>query len=93
MLDKVKLALRIQHSMLDADILDTIGAARSELIRAGVPAHVAMGDSELVQMAIKTYCLYIYADEKRKDGFWKSLEIQIDQLRKSAVNKDGDLYV
>ena len=34
--DKVKLALRISHNLLDAEITDVINSARQEMIRAGV---------------------------------------------------------
>ena len=36
MLDKVKLALRISHDLLDGDITDPIEVARAQRIRSGV---------------------------------------------------------
>ncbi len=84
-LDKVKLALRISHTTLDADITDSINAARLELKRAGVLAEKAdANDDDLIDMAIKTYCLYVYSNsEKKQDGYLKSWEYQLENLRKS----------
>ena len=59
-LDKVKLALRISHNLLDAEIADEIKSARQELVRAGVSETVAESDMELVETAIKTYVLEYY---------------------------------
>lgn len=85
MLNKVKLALRISHDFLDSDINDTISTARAEMIRSGVPESVAGSSIEVVEMAIKTYCLYNYAnDQKMQDGYWKSWQFQLDNIRKSS---------
>ena len=81
MLDKIKLALRISHNHLDDDIRETINTARAEMVRAGVLPDVANGDSEVVEMAIKTYCLYIYRDER----YGESWLYQLDCLRKSSL--------
>lgn len=85
MLEKVKKALRISHDYLNEDIEDTINTARAELIRSGVDKAIAEGDSDLVQMAIKTYCLFVYSDDQKKtDGYWKSWQYQLDCIRKST---------
>ena len=61
MLDKVKRALRISHSLLDDDITETINAARAEMIRSGVAEAKAKDDNDsLIVSAVKTYCLYIF---------------------------------
>lgn len=39
--DKVKLALRISHNLLDGEITEVITSARQEMIRAGVKESVA----------------------------------------------------
>lgn len=90
MLEKVKISLRISHTKLDNDILDTIASARTELVRVGVDPSVANADdNELVNMCIKTYCLMIYAvDMTQREGYQKSFELQLDNLRKSV-----DYYV
>lgn len=85
MLEKVKKALRISHDYVNEDIEDTINTARAELIRSGVDKAIAEGDSDLVQMAIKTYCLFVYSDDQKKtDGYWKSWQYQLDCIRKST---------
>lgn len=85
MLDKVKLALRISHTALDSDITDTIKTARLELIRAGVLVEKANSeDDELIDMALKTYCLYVYCNnDKIKDKYLESWQYQLDNIRKS----------
>lgn len=86
MLDKVKLALRITHTLLDSDITETIALARAEMVRAGVDSDVAESDNALVEGAIKTYCMYRYAnDTKMSDGYFKSWEYQLDNIRKSVI--------
>lgn len=91
MLEKVKIALRIRHTYLDSDIQDTIKTARAEMIRAGIIPKVANCEHELIEMAIKTYCQYVYAnDSKIADGYFKSWEYQLDNIRKSSVNREGD---
>lgn len=86
MLDKVKLALRISHTALDSDILDTIQTARAEMVRSGVSEVVAGSSLDVVEMAIKTYCLYVYAnDTKMADGYFTSWQYQLDNIRKSSL--------
>ena len=86
MLEKVKLALRISHTLLDDEITESIASARAEMVRAGVSDEVAESDLPLVHEAIKTYCRYIYSnDTKMKEGFFTSWEYQLDNLRKSVM--------
>lgn len=85
MLQRVKTALRISHNLLDDEIEETISTARAEMIRAGVSAEVAASESGVVAMAVKTYCLAILsADDKTREGFWKSWESQLENIRKTA---------
>lgn len=82
--DKVKLALRISHNLLDAEISDVITSARSEMIRAGVDSDKADGDDEIIETAIKTYALAYYSsDVKDSERFQESFKYQCDCLRKS----------
>lgn len=82
--EKVKLALRISHSLLDAEISDVITSARSELTRAGVNPNMAEGENEIVETAIKTYALAYYAsDVKDAERYQESFKYQCDCLRKS----------
>lgn len=90
MLEKVKLALRISHNLLDSDINDTISTARAEMIRSGVAVDVANSNLDVVEMAIKTYCLYIYAnDTKMQDGYFKSWEYQLENIRRSSIEVEA----
>lgn len=83
-LQKVKLALRISHNLLDTEISDVITSARLELKRAGVDSDTAEGSSEIVETAIKTYALAYYAsDVKDAERYQESFKYQCDCLRKS----------
>lgn len=87
--DKVKLALRISHNLLDGEIADVIASARQELIRAGVGSEIANSDREIVQTAIKTYTLQYYAsDVKEADRYGESFRYQCDCLRKSVFTEE-----
>ena len=87
--DKVKLALRISHDLLDSEINDVIASARQEMIRAGVTELVANSDMELVETAIKTYALEYYAsDAKDADRFSNSFKYQLDCIRKSTISME-----
>jgi len=87
--DKVKLALRISHNLLDGEIADVITSARQELIRAGVNADVVNEtaeavDAELVETAIKTYALEYYTrDVNEAKRYGESFQYQCDNLRKT----------
>lgn len=87
MLEKVKLALRISHTMLDEDIRETISTARAEMIRAGITESKASDDADpLITTAIKTFCMYYYAyNEKMAEGYFISWQYQLDNLRKTAA--------
>ena len=97
MLEAVKKSLRITHTMLDDSIQDTINAARAELIRLGILPYKAEDDKDpLIREAIKTYCQMEYTDdEKKREMFYKSWEVQADGLRKSRAytTKEGDANV
>ena len=82
--DKVKLALRISHNLLDSEITDIIASARAELVRAGVDETRANSDEEIVETAIRTYALSYYAsDNKDAERYQNSFMYQCDCLRKS----------
>jgi len=86
MLAKVKLALRISHTALDNAIQMEIDAARQEMIRAGVASNKAQSTADpLITRAIITYCRMEHSsDQKTKDGYQKSFDTQLDNLRKSV---------
>lgn len=86
MLNKVKLALRVSTNLLDSEISDAIATARAELIRAGVPTDVVAEEGDLVQMAIKTYCLAVLTgDLNAQDKYFESFRYQEDCISKSSV--------
>lgn len=90
-LEKIKLALRISHSLLDAEITDVIASARQEMLRAGVDDAVANSDYELVETAIKTYALQYYAsDVKDAERYGESFRYQLDCIRKSEITIPED---
>ena len=90
--DKVKLALRISHNLLDGEITDVITSARDELIRAGVDSTLANSDEELIQTAIKTYALAYYSsDVKDSERYNQSFYYQCDCLRKSTFTENEDV--
>lgn len=86
MLERIKLALRISHNLLDNEILQNIAVARAEMVRSGVSEQKSQDDNDpLICNAIKIYCLYAMAsDEKMSDGYWKSWCYQLENLRKST---------
>lgn len=82
--DKVKLALRISHTLLDAEIHDVVESARSELERAGVDSVKIDQGGEIIDSAIKAYALAYYASEpKDAERYQESFSYQCDCLRKS----------
>jgi len=90
-LEKIKLALRISHTLLDAEITDVIASARQEMLRAGVDEAVANSDYELVETAIKTYALQYYAsDVKDAERYGESFRYQLDCIRKSGITISED---
>ena len=91
LLQAVKIALRISHNKLDAEIDDTIKAARAELIRLGIAEQKANAiDDSLITDAIKIYCKYTFAaDEKQRDGYFISWQYQADCLRKTDNYRGG----
>lgn len=84
MLAKIKTALRITHTKLDADLESTIESAKMELRRIGVEVPEGEYVPDIIYSAIKTYCQMFYTDdEKKREMFYKSFECQADGLRKS----------
>lgn len=82
-MEKVKLALRISHNLLNGEINDVITSAREELKRAGVSAEKADSNDEIIETAIKTYALAYYATTKDAERYEESFKYQCDCLRKS----------
>lgn len=85
-LNSVKKALRISHSLLDEELTANIGEARAEMIRSGVPFETAADDTNAsVTAAIKAYCKMVNApDRNSAEGYEKSWLYQLENLRKSS---------
>ena len=64
LLQRIKTALRINHSALDDDIQADIGACIADLAVCGV--RLAPTDDPLIFNAIKLYCRSIYTDDPTK---------------------------
>ncbi len=68
MLEKIKLALRIKHDKMDADIQADIDACLADLHVCGV-VH-APDDDPLILNAVKLWCRSIYTDDTAKGAEW-----------------------
>lgn len=84
LLEKIKLTLRIDDNTLDADIQDTIEAAKLDLRLRGVSENKITEEDALIIRAIKTYCKAEYSsDDKEADRYTKSYEMLRDHLTMS----------
>lgn len=70
LLAKVKTSLRISHSALDGDVLDTINACFADLRMCGVQAPLTAENCPMVEPlvlnAVKLYCKASYTDDPVK---------------------------
>lgn len=66
MIEKIKLALRIKHSLLDADIQADIDACKADLKVCGI-IH-ASDDDPLIFNAVKLWCRAAYTDDTTKSA-------------------------
>jgi len=82
MLDKIKLSMRIFHTMLDTDITSNIDACMLELKRVGVDPAIAVSDSEdaLIIKAAELYCKWQYDFNGKGDQFKQAFENLRDSL-------------
>lgn len=74
MLEKIKLSMRIFHTMLDADISSNIDACMLDLIRVGVSVRIAVPDAEdaLIVKAAELYCKWQYDFNGKGDQYQKA---------------------
>ena len=77
-LDKVKMALRISTTALDAELADLIVAAKSDLGIAGVELPASL--DEICERAIITYCKVHFGLPEDADRLKKSYDEQKAQL-------------
>lgn len=82
MLEKIKMSLRIFHTMLDTDITSNIVACMLELQRVGVAAYAADPESQdaLIVKAAELYCKWQYDFNGKGDQFQKAFENLRDAL-------------
>lgn len=85
LLNDAKSHIGITHTKKDTAIQDTIDAAKAEMARAGILSESIIDTDPLIKAAIITYCQYIYdTNDKRREGYFKSWEYQLDNIRKST---------
>ena len=66
---KIKTNIRIKHTALDDDIVDTIEAALSDLEMCGVNAHIMTESDKLdpsILTAVRLFCKVEYTDDTSK---------------------------
>lgn len=81
MLDKVKLALRIDSNDLDEDLMDTIEAAKADLALSGVLTNKIIDTDSLIIRAIKVYCKAEYStDDKEARRYKESYDMLKNHL-------------
>lgn len=83
-LNKIKLALRISHTKLDADIQADIDACLSDLKVCGVA--YAPVDDPLIFNAIKLWCRSLYTDDPAKGAEYQR---RYDALKSSLMMAEG----
>lgn len=91
MLEKIKLALRIDSDDLDEEIKDSIDAAKSDLKLSGVQEDKIDDSDSLILRAIKVYCkAEMSTDNVEAERYRKSYEMLRDHLCLS-VDYTGDI--
>lgn len=81
MLEKIKLALRMDLSVLDGDIQDTIDAAKADLKLCGILEGKIVDNDPLIIRAVKTYCKYEFSsDDKESAKYKEAYEMLRDHL-------------
>lgn len=81
MLEKIKLALRMDSNALDGDIQDTIDAAKADLKLCGVLETKIVDTDPLIIRAVKTFCKYEFSSDDKESAKYKvSYEMLRDHL-------------
>ncbi|HBM74712.1 MAG TPA: DNA-packaging protein [Clostridiaceae bacterium] len=76
LIDKIKLALRIDDNSLDEDIQDTIDAAIADLRLCGILESKIVETDPLILRAIKTFCKAEFSvDEKEAERYRESYDM------------------
>lgn len=66
MLEKIRLALRIDETELDEEIQDTIEAAKSDLKLCGVLESKIVETDPIILRAIKTFCKAEFSNDDKE---------------------------
>ena len=75
MLNKIKLALRINNSAYDGEITDLINACKKELELAGIASSNIVETDEMIIQTIKCYCKANFGyDNTDADRYIKSYD-------------------
>lgn len=94
MLDLVKMALRVSTDAFDEELKMLIRAAFLDLTTAGVDLFTAADSTDLVKMAVCTYCKANFGDPDDADRLRKSYDMQKAQLSmKTGYTDWGDTDV
>lgn len=84
MLNKIKLAMRITHNLLDDDIQQNIDTCLGELTRVGVDVDDAENKPLLVRCC-EFYCKFTY----NFDGKGEDFNAHFEKLRDSLSRSEG----
>jgi len=84
LIDKVKLVLKFDDSILDEDIQDTINAAKADLKLCGILESKIVETDTLILRAIKIFCKAEYStDDKESNRYKESYEMIKNHLSMS----------
>lgn len=95
LVDTVRGAARITTHALDDEILRLSSWARAEMVRVGVPQHIASSETDdlIIECIVAGVMSRIATDENIRKIAKDSFEYQLDVLRKHSwplVGGDGD---
>jgi len=71
LLEKIKLALRVDDDSLDEDIQDTIDAAVSDLKLSGIIESKIVETDPLIIRAVKTFCKAEFSSDDKESTKYK----------------------
>lgn len=88
LLERVKVGLRIKHTVLDEDIMDTIEAAFADLKVCGVtdPSEATSLPDPLILNAVKLFCKAAYTDDLTKAAAYME---RYDRLKACLMMAEG----
>ena len=92
MLNKIKLSMRIFHTMLDTDITSNIDACMLDLKRVGISEAKAKANSEdaLIVKAAELYCKWQYDFNGKGDQYKQAFENLRDSLSLCEEYTEGE---